>query len=68
MTTTNENPLYPFAVHDFPHELLPEWKGDTGTGYPSPDDDTSILDGHYIMQSVSEEVFPDDIETAKEVH
>ena len=44
------------------------WESKTSTGYPSPSDDTSLLDDHYIMQSVSEEVFPDDIETAKEVH
>jgi ribosomal protein L37AE/L43A len=37
-------------------------------GYPSPEDNTDMLHGEYIMQSVSEEVFPDDIETAKEVH
>lgn len=67
MTTPNET-ASPFELHDFAHELMPQWQGDTCTGYPSPDEDTAILDGHYIMQSASEEVFPDDIETAKEVH
>jgi hypothetical protein len=68
LESPNEDPLYPFAIHDFFHELMPEWQGKTSTGYPSPSDDTSLLDGHYIVQSVSEEVFPDDIENAKEVH
>ena len=39
------------------HAFLEAWHNHRG-----------ILDGHYIMQSVSEEVFPDDIETAQEVH
>lgn len=56
MTTPNESPIYPFEINDFPHELTPKPK----TGYPHPDDNTDMLDG--------QEIFPDDIETAKEVH
>jgi hypothetical protein len=53
MTTPNEKPLYPFAIHDFPHELMPN---------------TDMLDGELLFPDPSEDVFPDDIETAGEVH